>query len=395
MTAAIIITLCVLLLLAYVFDLTSSKTNVPSVILLLLLGFGMRQLSLLLQIDLPELSAMLPVFGTIGLILIVLEGALELEFDASKTMLIKKAAIASFIPMITLAGLLSVLFQYAAGVSLQVGLVNAIPLCIISSAIAIPSVRSLSAFNSEFVIYESSLSDILGVLFFNFIALNTSFGLATVGMFGLQLVLIILISFAATIGLAILLKEIRHHIKFAPIVLLVLLIYAVAKVYHLPGLVFILVFGLFLGNLQRLDRFSWIAHLNPERLGTEVQKFKEFITEGAFLVRSLFFLLFGFLMQSSDLLNTNTILWAIGIVGAIFTLRAVQLRLSGLPFAPLLFIAPRGLITILLFLAIDTSQRIWLVSTSLIVQIIVLTSIVMMIGLLSGRRKHGVADHPA
>lgn len=43
MTIAIIITLCILLLLAYVFDLTSSKTKVPSVILLLLLGFAMRQ----------------------------------------------------------------------------------------------------------------------------------------------------------------------------------------------------------------------------------------------------------------------------------------------------------------------------------------------------------------
>jgi len=84
MTAAIIITICTLLLLAYVFDLTSAKTKVPSVILLLLLGFAMRQLTQLLEINIPSLTPLLPILGTVGLILIVLEGSLELEFNKSK-----------------------------------------------------------------------------------------------------------------------------------------------------------------------------------------------------------------------------------------------------------------------------------------------------------------------
>ena len=79
MTTTIIITFCVLLLIAYVFDLTSSKTKIPSVILLLLLGWSVRQLTVLLDIHLPDFSPILPVLGTVGLILIVLEGSLELE----------------------------------------------------------------------------------------------------------------------------------------------------------------------------------------------------------------------------------------------------------------------------------------------------------------------------
>ncbi len=385
MTITIIITICSLLLLAYVFELTSPRTKVPSVILLLLLGFIVRQSSQIFKINVPDLTPLLPIFGTIGLILIVLEGSLELEFSKKKAPLIKKSFITALFPMLALAFLLSFLFQYFGQASFKNSLTNAIPLCIISSAIAIPSVKSLTRFNKEFVIYESSLSDIIGVLFFNFVALNDNFGFSSFGNFGLQLIIITIISFVASIGLALLLNKIDHHIKFAPIILLVILIYAFSKVYHLPGLIFILLFGLFIGNLDELKHFKWIKKLNPEELNKEAQKFKELTIEGAFLVRALFFLLFGYLVQVDEILNPDTLVWAVGIVVAIFLFRAIQLKLSKLALSPLLFIAPRGLITILLFLAIEPTQNIALVNKSLIIQVIILTALIMMFGLMTNK----------
>ena len=387
MTTAVIITICTLLLLAYVFDLTSAKTKVPSVILLLMLGFVVQQLVRVFSINVPDLSSLLPIFGTVGLILIVLEGSLELEFNKAKAPLIRKSFIASLFPMIMMAIFLSFLFQYFGLTTFRNSLTNAIPFCIISSAIAIPSVKSLSSFNKEFVIYESSWSDILGVLFFNFVALNDSFGFQTFGYFGLQLIIIAVVSFVATIGLAFLLGKIDHHIKFAPIILLVILIYGISKVYHLPGLIFILLFGLFLGNIDELKHFKWIEKLKPDELNKEVHKFKELITEGAFLIRSLFFLLFGFSIQAAEILNTDTLVWAALIVAAIFLLRAIQLEILKLPLSPLLFIAPRGLITILLFIAIPLEQNIPLVNKSLIIQVIILSAVTMMIGLMKNKPK--------
>lgn len=387
MTVAIIITICILLLLAYVFDLTAAKTKVPSVILLLILGFLVHQISKLLELSIPDLTPLLPIFGTVGLILIVLEGSLELEFNKSKAGLIKKSFIASLLPMLALAFLLSFLFQYFGQTSFRDGLINAIPLCIISSAIAIPSVKSLSPFNKEFVIYESSLSDIVGVLFFNFIALNHTFGFHSFLHFGLQLTMISAVTFVATIGLALLLSKIDHHIKFAPIILLIILIYTVSKIYHLPGLIFIMLFGLFLGNLDELKPIKWIEKLKPDVLNREVHKFKELTSEGAFLVRALFFLLFGYIIEADDIFNVDTLFWAIGIVAAIFLLRAIQLKISKLSLIPLLFFAPRGLITILLFLAIDPMQNITLVNKSLIVQVIFLSTLAMMIGLMTSKTK--------
>lgn len=378
----VIITVCTLLLLAYVFDLTSAHTRVPSVIFLLILGFAARQLAEFFEINIPDLRSLLPIFGNVGLILIVLEGSLELELNKTKTPLIGKAFIVAVLPMAAMVIGLSFAFQYVGTASLKSCLINAIPLCIISSAIAIPSVKAQSVFTREFVIYESSLSDIVGVLLFNFIALNESFGLATFGQFGLQVLMISVISFVATIGLAFLLNKIDHHIKFAPIILLVILIYAISKEYHLPALLFIMLFGLFLGNIDELKQFKWIQKLKPVELNKEVHKFKELTIEGTFLVRALFFLLFGYLIETHEILNTDTLVWAITIVMSIFLFRAMVLALARLPIKPLLFVAPRGLITILLFLAVPVTHQLPLLNKSLIIQIILLTALVMMFGLM-------------
>jgi cell volume regulation protein A len=383
MTTTIIITFCVLLLIAYVFDLTSSRTKVPSVILLLLLGWAVRQLTVWFGIQLPDFSEILPVLGTVGLILIVLEGSLELELNKSKFGLIRKSFIGALLPMIALAFLLAFAFRYFGHFNLKDNLVNAIPLCVISSAIAIPSVRNLSSQSKEFVIYESSMSDILAVLIFNFLALNEVIDAGSFGQFALQLLIIAVVSFIATIGLSFLLSKIEHHIKFVPIILLIVLIYAVSKIYHLPGLIFILLFGLSIGNLDELKRFKWIERFKPDELNAEVIKFKELTIEGAFLIRALFFLLFGFLIETTEVLNPDTLVWAVGVVFFIFAFRAIQLKVSKLPLRPLLFIAPRGLITILLFLSIEPTQTIALVNKSLIIQVIILTAFLMMIGLMT------------
>ena len=382
MTTTIIITVCSLLLIAYLFDLSASRTRIPSVVLLLFLGWVVRQITDFSEIGVPDLTPLLSIFGTIGLILIVLEGSLELELNHSKMPVVTRSFFVALIPMLIQAFLLAFAFRYFGGTSLKMSLVNAIPLCVISSAIAIPSVRNLVSSRREFVIFETSLSDIMGVLFFNFVALNETFSIISFEMFGLQLLFMIGISFAATVGLSLLLSRIEHHIKFAPIIILVILIYAIAKVYHLPGLIFILIFGLFLGNLDELKQWKWVQRLRPEVLDSEVNKFKELTVEATFLIRTLFFLLFGFLIETSEILNAQTFVWAVAIVAGIFFLRVILLWVFRIPLSPLVFIFPRGLITILLFFSIAPEQAIPLVDKALLIQVIILTALIMMVGLM-------------
>ena len=382
MTTAIIITFCSLLLIAYLFNLTSARTRVPSVILLLILGWVLKRGVDYFEIHVPELSAILPVLATAGLILIVLEGALELRLDKSKIPLIKQSILGALLPMISLSLILAYVFSLMGDYSYLRCLTNAVPLCIISSAIAVPSVSNLSPFNREFVIYESSLSDILGVLFFNFVILYDDIGISSFGHFSIQLVAIVIVSFIATLGLALLIRKIDHHVKFIPIILLVILIYTLLKVYHLPALIFILIFGLFIGNVDQLRWFAWIDRFKLEVLESESEKFKDLTIELAFLIRALFFILFGFLLETEDILNLETLIWSVGIVLLFFGVRSLQLRLSGLRFKPLLFVAPRGLITILLFITITPNQMIPFVNNSLIIQVILLTAVAMTVGIM-------------
>ena len=383
MASTIIISFCTLLLIAYLFDLSAAKTKIPSVILLLVLGWLLHQLTAFLNVQLPDFSGFLPILGSIGLILIVLEGSLEFNLSKSKIGLIRKSFFGALLTMFVLTIVLSFLFHYLGGYSFRSCVTNAIPFSVISSAIAIPSVRNISLSKKEFVIYESSLSDILGVVFFNFIALNSDYGFSTFGHFGFQLIIIVVISFIATVGLTILLRKIEHHIKFIPIILMIILIYTLLEIYELPSLIFVLTFGLFIGNLYKFKKFKWIKKLHPEELKVEDQKFKEITVEMAFLVRALFFILFGYLLQTSEIINTDTLLLSGGIVVIIFIFRILQLKISRLPLNPLLFVAPRGLITILLFLSIVPAQRVLLVNKSLIVQVIILTALVMMFGLMA------------
>jgi Kef-type K+ transport system membrane component KefB len=386
MSTAIIITLCSLLLLAYLFDVSAPKTKIPTVILLLLLGWGVKNTSIILNIDIPNLEPILPILGTIGLILIVLEGALELELEPSKFEMIKKSTLLALIQMLVISFGLALSFQYFGGSTFKAGLINAIPLAIVSSAIAIPSAKNLLQNEKEFITYESSLSDIFGVIFFNFILANDHLNASSFGMFLLQLLLMIIVSMASTIILSYLLKRINHSIKFIPIILLVILIYSISKVYHMPSLIFILIFGLFIGNIDELKKISWINRMKPENLNQEVHKFKEITTEITFMIRALFFLLFGYLINISELLNMDTALWAFLLTGSIFMLRYLVIYLFQLKQNPILFIAPRGLITILLFLSIPSSQQFYMANKSLILQVIILTAFVMMFGLINYKK---------
>lgn len=382
MSVVVVITLCLLLLIAYIFDITSKYTRVPSVIMLMALGFFTKYLLQFFGIEIKNLNGYLPAIGSVGLILIVLEGSLELEVSKDKNGMILKSFLVALIPMIILLGLISVLIFSLSENTFYNSMLNAIPLCVISSAIAIPSVKNLGKFNKEFVIYESSFSDILGVLLFNFYAINEAFSFLAIGSFLMQIVIMLVFALIATLLLSLLLNNIKHHVKFLPIIILVILIYELSKVFHLPGLIFVLIFGLFLGNLNQLEKFNLTKKFKITKLIGEVHKFTEITVEAAFVIRASFFVLFGFLLEASEILNLKSLPIAFIIFSTIVLVRILILWVYKLPFLPLMFIAPRGLITILLFLSIPISRQISIINNSVIIQVVILTAIWMMIGLM-------------
>ncbi len=382
-----VIILCIVFLIAYAFDISSKKTRIPSVLLFMCLGWLSKIISKFWGFNLDGLDAFLPIFGTIGLVLIVLEGSLELEFHRSKKSIMLKSALLAISPFLVLSIGIALILTYVFHYPFKFSLANAIPLGVISSAIAIPSAKILSAKTREFVIYESSLSDIVGVLLFNFITLNDNITFITTGNFLLSILIMVLISLLATLVLTLLIGGITYSVKFMPIIIMIILIYYISKYYHLPALVFVLILGLVLGNIGLLESIPVLKKFTFSAVEREVNRFHNLISEVTFLVRALFFITFGFLIEAETVLNIDTILWSMGIVIAIYVVRVLHLRMLKLPIANLWFIAPRGLITILLFLSIPAGESIPFINNSLIIQVIVITALVMMLGMILSKKE--------
>jgi len=382
MTAEILILFSSILLLSYVLDLSSKYTRIPTVIWLLIMGWGLQQFTNYTHINVPRLDPILPIFGTIGLILIVLEGALDLKISKRATPIIKAAFMMSLLPFFIFTGLLAWAFKELDQTAWQPAILNALPFSIISSAIAIPSVKNYQVKIRSFITYESSISDILGVLVFNFILVTKVYNFKSISGFFGQIVIVLFFSIILTILLSYLLSRMSHHVKYGPILLFILLVYGLSKMWHLPGLIFILIFGLALSNLELFSGWRYAHLFKPEHIPKEIRQFSDIVAEATFLIRSLFFVLFGYMIQTSDLLNLDTLPLAIGIIVLLLILRFIFLLIIRQDLSPHLFVAPRGLITILLYLSIPIGLQIPSVNNALIIQVILLSILVMMLGLL-------------
>lgn len=388
MTQQILITISILVIVSYFFDILSKWVRIPSV--LFLLGSGLVIKIIWENIGLPtyEVKPLLELFGTVGLILIVLEGSLDLELTKSKIPVIKKSLLSSTIPLIAGSIVLAYIIQYYFGGSFRIAWLNAIPIAVISSAVAIPSAANFEKSKKEFVVYESSFSDIIGIMIFNFALMDDAGSAFSFLKFGGDTLLIILISVICSILLFVFLHFVKLHIKFIFTFAILILVYALVKQLHLPSLLLIMFFGLLLNN-YKLIQLEWIQKwLKEDKFDKELEQLKSITGESAFLIRTFFFLLFGFSLQLNSIQSIN--MWQIGvlIIATLFVIRYLTLRFIDKKLIfPALFIAPKGLITVLLFYSIPTDKRIFGFAEPSIFVIIIISLIIMMGGTIFNKKE--------
>jgi Kef-type K+ transport system membrane component KefB len=334
-----------------------------------------------LDIKVPDLSGLLPLMGTIGLILIVLEGSLDLTIDPSKKRLITNSITASIVLFAIFVAIIMLVLIYAYHFSLRQSLINSIPLGIISSAVAIPSASELKKTDKEFVIYESSISDIFGILVFDFVIANTTSIAKGLFRFSVEILATILLSIVFSSALAFILHKINHHVKYIIITTAIILVYSLAKLVHLPSLLVVLIFGLVMNNNHLFRNKFSSKIIDFQSFDSELISFKHITGEFTFIIRSFFFIMFGFYTNVLDVLNIDSLIFAFLVTIAIFILRAIFFKtVIKTPLNPLLFFAPRGLITILLFMSIPKDLLLPAMNKGLITQIIFLTILFMTFG---------------
>ena len=393
-TLIILFVFPLLIVFSYLFDAFARKTKFPAVILLMFTGIAVRAIaSAYGYYELGFLDDLIPVLGTIGLILIVLEGALELEISKEKSFLILKGFFAALIILALNIAALQWVFVQLFQMDSQLATLSAIPLAIISSAVAIPSASSLLNQDREFIVYESTFSGILGIMIFNyairqFEAQQDLIGATPLVSLFLQILGVVVISLAITFVLYRLIRQIHHHVKFFLILALLILVYAFGKLFHLPALVTIFIFGIFLSNLKSLLPNFLKTYLELDQTEKELHEFHILTAESTFIVRTFFFLFFGFSIQLTDFNSLQPVLYGILIIAIMLLLRYLYFTVTTFKVKPsaLVYMSPRGLISILLFIQLKEVSFIDLTNSPIderVLLIVILSSmLVMLIGTL-------------
>nr|WP_321451005.1 cation:proton antiporter [uncultured Carboxylicivirga sp.] len=376
----ILIIAAIIIIVSYLFNLIARKTNVPSVIMLIISGYLAKEL---LGFNFNEADWFLPLelLGIVGLVLIVLEAALDLELKKENLKVIGISLIVAAVSLFFNTFLLALGIRYFIGnIDWLTAVIYAIPLSITSSAIVIPSISELPKQKREFLIYESTLSDILGIMFFYLLLENigengaTMIGVNIISNIGVTLLLSVVLSYAMIFAF----QRIKSDVKLFLFFAVLILIYDIGKLFHLSSLLMILVFGLILENRTLFFSGKLRKYLNEENVAKVLVDFKLLTKESSFVVRTFFFFVLGLSITLSGVFVPKILLLTGFFMVGMFGFRWLIFKLIFKKnYFPQFMIAPRGLISVLLFFAIPMEFRINDFELGILLLTIIVTSIVM------------------
>ena len=383
-----LIIICSLIVVSYLFLIVSRYIRIPSVLLLLFAGIGLRYVadSSGLSIEFP--TKLVEVLGTVGLIMIVFEAGLDLKLGRNKLKLIRNSFFSALVILVISSVFITTILYYWLKEPIIKCIVYAIPLSIMSSSIVIPSLHHLTSAKKEFLIYEASFSDIIGIMLFNYFIADEVMTWKSAGIFAGNLGLAIVLSLLLSFILLLVLAKTKLNIKFFLIFSLLILIYSSGKIFHLPSLIIILVFGLMINNWEKIP-ISRLSHYFPYSQVESLRHLLHSITaESSFLVRTFFFLLFGYSIQLSFMNESEVLVVGGLIVLALLIVRYLYLRffLHANIFPEVVF-KPRGLITIVLFYKIPSGMMLTSFNDGILFFIILCSSIIMAIGMIFYKKR--------
>jgi len=390
----LIIEFSVIIILSFLFSGISKKTNIPSVLMLIALGIILQYVLRYFTPEEVNFFPILEILGIVGLIMIVLEAALELELKREKLVPILKSFTIALLGLFLSAWAASnILYYYIPDMTMQSAWLYATPLSILSSSIIIPSVTGLTLKKKEFHIYESTFSDIIGIILFYFLTgkLNPVEDTSLIGFSG-NLLLTVVLSIIASYAIILVFQGIKSQVKLFLLIAVLLLLYALGKKMHLSSLIIILIFGLVISNMNIFFKGRLSKFLNYEKAHRIYHELHTITAETAFLVRTFFFVIFGMTITVASLFNKEVALISCMLVASIYLIRFVLLLIfEGKNIIPQVFIAPRGLITVLLFYAIPVEAEVEGFEAGILLFVIIATSLIMTFAMIYDKNRNGQA----
>ena len=394
-TYELIIAISGIIIISFFFNIFAKKTNIPSVLMLIALGVVIQEFGADHgKFDIEKFAKLstLEIVGNIGLVMIVLEAALDLKLEKEKTKLIINSFFVALIALIVSSvGIAFIIHFLVPGAENFVScLVYAVPLSIMSSAIIIPSVGGLTGAKKEFMVYESTFSDILGIMVFYFlIGSEHSTGAADIAIdIGVNIVVTIIASIILAYIMVYIFQRLTSQVKLFLVISLLMFVFALGKKMHLSSLLIILAFGLVLNNSKLFFKGRLSKFIDEKKTKPIMHDFHILTLESAFVIRKFFFVLFGMFITIDSIFNLNVAMVSAAIIAILYTVRLLVLKLIVKEnIVPKLDIAPRGLITILLFFFIGAHPHFEIpqFDPGILLFVILISSTVMTIALIRFR----------
>lgn len=192
----------------------------------------------------------------------------------------------------------------------------------------------------------------------------------------------------ASYAIILIFQQIKSQAKLFLLIAVLLLLYAIGKKFHLSSLIIILIFGLVIANVKLFFPGKMAVFLENEKINQIYHELHIITLETAFVVRTFFFVVFGLSIVITSLFSFNVALISLLIVASIYGIRFLILRVFlGKDILPQLFVAPRGLITVLLFYAIPTEAQVANFESGILLFVIIATSLVMTWGMIKDKKK--------
>lgn len=399
----IIIAASVVIVLSYLFNWISEKTNFPAVLSLIILGIIAQQLIINAGLSYESVLKtfqeikLLELLGTLGLIMIVLEAALDLKIERKKLPLILKSLGIALGGLLISAFITASIFRIFIWDMSWIGaFIYATPLSILSSAIVIPSVKNLTEEQREFHVYESTFSDILGIMLFYFLLslADDSSNAIAIGDFSISLIITLVVSVSLSYILLYVFQKLEAKVKLFLMIAVLMLLFSIGKLMHMSSLIIILIFGIILSNHRMFFSGKLNYLIDRETTDKIYDSFHLITMESAFVIRTFFFVIFGFTVVLTSLFSVNVAIISGLILMGIYLVRLIinkvvikqNVRLTTL-------IAPRGLITLLLYYSIPQEFQNPQFNEGILLFVIIISSLLMTYGLIRfGPKKDEMAE---
>jgi len=354
-----------LLVLAFLANRFFRLTGIPDVVLLMALGVVLGPV--LGLVNPGSLTRTTHLLGTLAIILVLFEGALELDLRQTLRHF-PGSLLLSFLAYAFSTALVGFLVSYRLGLPWIASLLAGAALGCTSSTVVLPVLQQMNLGEATRVtlMLEASWGDVLAVLTVSLLlSLHGNAGASALGLAHgvlLQVGVAVLFSVAAGILWSRLLRILSEQ-RFWQVLTfsIVLVLYAGMEAVGANGLIAVLGFGLTLSNFPGIDPGLGLWH-RVTAVAESQQALLTFHSELAFLVRTFFFVLIGAVAELETFRDHPWLMG--GTIVALFVARWLALQASRWSWRDIgvqgrrmiLWMLPRGLITVVLAIQITEAR---------------------------------------